>query len=206
MRSSLLLALALAVASPLAANWLPVWTPADVHLVVGQTINVQVQVQFSGLLPNVNDPVNESFASDNDQVATAFVIVQDKQRHNVQITAMGPGTAAIRSVVPHGFGNWAWVHITVDCGVEQPIRPVSAVLNGSIGKPVTIAVVSNLEQTVFAWYLGRNGDRSHPLDTSGSVIAFTPNAYGSHYVWGTATSACSASAAACRVDGPLPRR
>src|SRR5207244_10866337 len=91
-RSSLFF-VALAVTSPLAANWLPIWTPTDVHLFVGQAATAQVHVVFSGLNPNVG-PIHWTFSSDDDRVAIAHASVDDQETHNVPIVAVSPGAAA----------------------------------------------------------------------------------------------------------------
>jgi hypothetical protein len=175
-----------------------------VQLVAGQTITAQAHMQWSGLV-GYNDPIHWSFRSDNDRVATASLLLEDHETHNVQIVAVGPGTAAIRSEEQNGFGP-AYVRIAVVCGAEPPVRAAAAVVQAHIGQAVAIAAASDIaNRSQFTWYLGREGDRSHPLAATGPQIELTPTAYGTQYVWVSAMTPCSASSAEIRVDVAQPR-
>lgn len=204
MRNTLSFVFLLAVASPLAASWY--WTPDDVHLVAGRSTTVTVRFVFTGLLP-WPQPSETTFRSDDESVAIANVRIVDKATHEVEIRAVGPGAARIRTYDGGKFGDWAWVHIKVVCEQEAPVSPVFPVLRASIGVPVMIAVDSAWpDRTVFTWYCGRQGDRSQPIAASGPAITFTPDTYGTQYVWVSATTSCSESATEVRIDVPPARR
>jgi len=206
MRHIILFGVALAVATPLAAGWWPKWNPSEVQLVVGETTTVQVHPMWSGTA-NYDENINWTFRSDASFVATASCLVTDTHVHDVRITAVGPGAASIRQEIPSGLDEVAWVRINVVCAPETPVRAAAPILHGSIGEPVAIEAVSEIaERTTFTWYLGREGDRSHPLDSIGPRRAFTPNAYGSQYLWVSAITRCSVSATEFRVDVVPPRR
>jgi hypothetical protein len=187
---------------------MPIFSPTDVHISVGEVATVQVHVTFSGLLPNFGDPVNESFCSDDESVATGTLTITDHDTHTLEIVGVSPGFASIRSGIPgQPLGGWRWVRVSVDCGPEIPIRPILPVLQGSIGVPVVLIANGYFREPVeFKWYQGRTGDVTHPLAASGSEIAFKPAAYGQQYVWVVAHSICSSSTAEFRIDVPLVRR
>jgi hypothetical protein len=206
MRHTILFVVAFTIAMPLAAGWWPKWNQSEVQVVVGETATVQVHATWSGFA-NYHENINWTFRSDAPFVATAFVQVTDNNVHDVRITGAGPGASSIRQETPNGLDEGAWVRINVVCAPEAPVRAAAPMMHGSIGEPVAIEAVSEIAgRTTFTWYLGREGDRSHPLDSGGPRIAFTPNAYGSQYVWVSAVTRCSVSAKEFRVDVATPRR
>jgi hypothetical protein len=206
MRHTILFGVAFAIAMPLAAGWWPKWNPSEVQLVVGETTTVQVHPMWSGIA-NYGENINWTFRSDAPFVATAFCLVTDTHVHDMRITAIAPGSASIRQETSNGLDEVAWVRINVVCAPEAPVRASAPMLRGSIGEPVAIEAVSEIaERTTFSWYLGREGDRSHPLDSIGQRIAFTPHAYGSQYLWVSAITRCSESTTEFRIDVAPPRR
>lgn len=206
MRHVILFGLAVAVATPLAAGWWPKWNPSEVQLVVGETTTVQVHPMWSGIA-NYDENINWTFRSDIPSVATASCLVTDTRIHDVRITALTPGAASIRQETSNGLDAVAWVRINVVCAPEAPVRAAAPVVRGNVGQAVAIEVVSEIaERTRFTWYLGRKGDRSHPLDSIGPRMTFISNAYGSQYLWVSATTPCSVSSTEFRVDVASPRR
>src|SRR5207248_1938087 len=127
--------------------------------------------------------------------------------HAIQITAVGPGTAVIRSASTTGqFGPQEWVTIHVICGAEAPIRPAAPVVIARLGQRVTLVVVSDIaNRAQFTWYRGREGDRSQPLAATGPQIELTATSYGTQYVWVAATTPCSASSAEFQTEVVPPR-
>src|SRR5258705_3584347 len=126
-----------------ATSWWPSWNPTSVQLVAGQTATVQVQAKWSGLVDYGNG-VHWAFRSDNDHVGTASLYLQDDAVHDVRIVAVGPGTAAIRYESNAGLSEQAYVVINVVCGAEPPVQPAAAVLHARLGRPSTVAVVSEI--------------------------------------------------------------
>lgn len=152
---------------------------------------------WSGLV-DYGGGIHWMFRTENDQVATAFAHVQDGADHDVTISGIGPGTTAIRDVLPSGqvAGYPSWVIIHVTCGAEPAVQPAARILSTRSGRPVTLSAVSQFpDRTTFTWYLGRIGDGSKRLDANGPQMTFTPTAAGTQYVWVSAMTACSTSAA-----------
>lgn len=206
MRTASFALASLLLAAPLSASWWPTWNPSDVRLTVGETATVQVKANWSGLVDYGNG-IHWTFRSDDDHVATAYVHMETSTQRDVQIVAVGPGTAAIRQDTGFGFESVSWVRITVVCGAEAPAIAATPLLQGRVGEPLTLALVSSIaNRTNFTWYLGETGDVSHPLDAAGPQIAFTPATYGTIHVWASAVTPCSASTVQFTIEVPYPRR
>ena len=184
----------------LLAIWSPLWQPTDVTLAVGETRIVKVQPIFAGYAePN---PINWTFRTADEQVATAFVRVTGGGNYAVPILGIGPGTTAIRLVMPGGkLDGQDWVKIHVVCGAEAPVAAASQIVSTIAGRPVTLSATSQYpDRTTFAWYAGHVGDVSKPIDATGPQITLTPNAIGKQYVWVSAITTCSSSAAEFAID------
>jgi hypothetical protein len=183
----------------LLAIWSPLWQPTDVTLAVGETRIVKVQPIFAGYgEPSV---INWTFRTADEQVATAFVHVTGGS-YTVPILGVGPGMTAIRQVMPGGkLDGVDWVKIHVTCGAEAPVVAAPQIVSTITGRPVTLSAASQYaDRTTFIWYAGHIGDVSKPIDASGPQITLTPNAIGKQYVWVSATTTCSTSAAEFAID------
>jgi len=207
MRATSLALATLLVCAPLSASWWPSWSPSVVRMTVGETTTVQVKAMWSGLV-DYGGGVHWSFRSDSPNIATAHVRMDSSAQQDVEIVAVGPGTASIRQEGPTGLlGGTNWVVINVVCGDEPPVRSAAQELRARMGDPVPLAVVSEIaSRTMFTWYLGEIGDHSQPLYLSGPAIVFKPEHYGTTRVWVEAHTPCSTSAAQFTVEVPLPKR
>lgn len=198
--------LALFFAMPLAGSWWPSWSPTEIRLLAGQTADITVQAQWSGLT-GYNDPIDWSFRSDNGNVAVAAFHLIDHERHTVRVAAVGPGTAFIRTESQGGMSAQYWVVIHVGCDAEPPVHAATPVVQARLGQVITLKAFSEFGyRAQFAWFLGREGDRSRPLAAGGPELDLRMGESGSQYVWVSATTPCSTSSAEFRVDVSLPRR
>ena len=185
----------------LASFW-PQWKPEKIDVLVGETMIVQVRAMWSGLV-NYGGCICWTFRTENEQVATAFAHVQDDLVHYVAVTGIGPGTTAIRQVLPSGQveGYPSYVIIHVSCGPEAPLIALTPNVSTRLNKPVILRAFSDApDRTAFTWFAGHIGDVSKPIDASGSQISVTPNAVGRQYVWVSAVTNCSTSAAEFAID------
>lgn len=196
MRKTALFVLAAAIAAPLAAgDWWPDWTPRYMQLMVGEHRTARVLAKWSGLVDYGNG-IHWSFASDNTYVALGSVDVEDARAHDVDIVAVAPGKAWIAGV------GQRWVEIDVICGApEPPVRAAAPVIRARAGEMLTLRALSDIAaRSRFTWYLGRDGDTSHPLAATGTEIFFVPRTAGTQYLWVNATTPCTASTAEFRID------
>jgi hypothetical protein len=201
MRKILFVTFALLMAPSLYASWWPSWSTRLVSMFVGDTATVQVEARWSGLVDYGNG-VHWAFRSEHEGVASAYVEMSDARRRDVEIVALAPGRTSIREQYPNGhLGSVEWVVIEVLCRAEDPVRPEFPARAATIGKPVALHVITDhADRTAFAWYLGRAGDRTHPLLAGGASIDFIPTAAGTLYVWVEAITGCSTSNAEFRID------
>lgn len=174
---------------------------------VGDTTTVQVEAKWSGLVDYGNG-IHWTFRSEHEGVASAYVEMSNSRKRDVEIRALAPGVTSIREQSPNGhLGSVEWVVIEVLCRAEDPIRAEAPARTATLGTPVALHVLTDYaERTAFAWFLGRAGDRTHPLLAGGPAIDFTPAAAGTQYVWVEAITGCSSSSAEFRIDVPLPKR
>ena len=156
----------------------------------------------SGLV-DYGETIHWTFRTENDRVATAFAHVQDAKDHDVTITGIGPGVTAIREVLPSGalagFPSYVIIHVT--CGAEAPVMPATEVVSTRVNKPAMLTALSQFpDRTAFTWFAGHVGDTSKPIGASGPQIIVTPSAAGRQYVWVSALTTCSTSAAEFAID------
>ena len=188
-------------ATPLSASWYPAWSTTDVQLSVGEKARLTVIPTWSGLV-DYGGGVHWTFASDNAAVATANVRLDSTSPQPFDVVAVAPGTAHIRL---NGDG-WSYVTIRVTCAPESPAVAAEPVVHAQLGREIHLAVVTEYEnRSTFRWYLGNIGDTSHPLGRSSSDAAYTPDSYGTQYIWAEVTTACFTSQVQFRVD-VYPRR
>lgn len=171
------------------------------QLVSGETATVRVVARWSGLVDYGNG-VHWTFRSDNERVAIAFVRMENSQPQDVRITATGPGSAFIRYEQSNGaLSQEKYVTIKVVCGAEPPVYAAAPVVQARLNQTVALAAVSDIaNRTLFTWYLGREGDRSHPLAATGPRIELTATRLGTQYVWVSAMTPCSATSAEIRLE------
>jgi|GEM_PF-1426131 len=207
MRAPSLALATLLLCAPLSASWWPAWSPSVVRMTVGETATVQVKAMWSGLVDYGNG-VHWTFRSDSPNVATAHVRMDSSALQDVEIVAIGPGTASIRQEGPTGvLGGTNWVVINVVCGDEPPVRAAAPELRARLGDPVSLAIVSEIaSRTTFTWYLGEIGDHSQPLYLAGPEVVYKPEHPGTTRVWVEAHTPCSTSAAQFTIEVPLPKR
>lgn len=176
-------------------------TPANLVLRVGEAGNVRVNVQHvSGLN---NTMWRFVFASDRRDIVTLGGRLDYQYpvwNGTIQVTALAPGTAQIV------FRGKVYATVEVVCGSIEPVQAIAPVITAKRGQTVKLAVTTTTEiGRVLQWYAGRIGDTSHPLAASGADLELTPAEAGTHYVWASAKSPCSSSAAEFRID-VLPSR
>ena len=81
------------------------------------------------------------------------------------------------------------------------------VQRADLGREVRLEVVTQYaNRSTFRWYLGQIGDTTHPLGDSSSAVTYTPDSFGSQYVWAEAATTCFTSQVQFRVDVYQRRR
>ena len=188
--------------TPLAASWWPAWSETNIQMNVGDKVFVRVTPTWSGLV-NYGNGVHWQFASDNPAVATGSVQLESTAPKDFTIVGIGPGVAQIRD---HFAPYWPYVTIRVACAPETPAVAAVPVMRADLGREVRLQVVTQYPtRSTFCWYLGQIGDTSHPLGDSSAEVTYTPDSFGSQYIWAEAATTCFTSQVQFRVD-VYPRR
>jgi hypothetical protein len=190
-----LLALLTAAVSASAA-WHPVFDTTVVRVEVGQSRTVGVSAMWTGLWVVPWTPWE--FQSSAPPIAAVSGRMDSSTPGLALVTGISPGNAAIR-VSP--YNNYDYVLINVVCGNEDPIQPAIAEVDAIVGKPVALKAETPIaHRTAFAWYHGRVGDTSQPLDAVSAEATLVPQTPGVHYAWVMARTPCSSSTAEFRIE------
>jgi hypothetical protein len=183
-------------ATPLSASWWPGWSQTDVQMYVGDRVRIRVTPMWSGLV-DYGGGVHWTFASDNPAVATGSVSLESTAPQDFDVVGVSPGFAHIRQ---NGNG-FSYVTIRVACAPEYPAVAAQPVVHAELGREIHLTVVTEFEnRATFRWYLGNIGDTSHPLGRSSADATYTPDSYGTKYIWAEVTTVCSTSHVQFRVD------
>jgi hypothetical protein len=168
---------------------------------VGETRTVKVTARSSG--PNATfNPW--TFISSTPDVALVEGKMDVPQVTRVAVTGLRPGRAGI-FVRP--FSDFEQVKIEVECGREDPIHADTPERAAVRGDTIRLRVLSPIaHRTTFAWYHGRTGDTSKPLNASGAEVDLVPATAGTHYAWVLATTPCSSSMAEFRIEVRMPKQ
>jgi hypothetical protein len=177
-------------------------SPTSLVLRVGEATDVEVGVHhLSGLNYTMWRFI---FSTDREDIVTLDGTLDYQHpvwSGAIHVMALAPGTAQIAS------GGKVYATVDVVCGPAEPARAIAPVITAKRGEPVKLAVTTTTEAfRVIQWYDGRIGDTSHPLAASGVDLELTPAESGTRYVWASAKSPCSSSAAEFRIDVLSPRR
>ena len=200
MKRLVLLAALLLSATTASAAWYPVAEPGYLRLKVGESGTIRVRAVWTGIW--VLPWTDWTFDTTNRHVATAEGRMTSSRPYDVTVTANHPGWA---DLTVSGF-NWAYASIEVVCGDEDPVQAVHDSVLSTIGRPVTLEVITPIApRTNFTWYRGRIGDASSPLEGSGPQIVFTPRS-ATEAVWVLATTPCSTSMAEFQVTSHASKR
>lgn len=178
--------------------------PTSLVLRVGEASDVEVGVRhLSGLNYTMWRFV---FCADRPEIVALDGTLDYKHpvwSGTIHVMALAPGTAQIVA------GSRVYATVEVVCGLAEPLQAIAPVLTAKKGEPVKLSVTTTTEKIrVVQWYAGRTGDTSHPLTASSANSAdleITPTGTGTHYVWASAKSPCSSSAAEFRIE-VLPSR
>lgn len=183
-------------AAPLSAAWYPRFSSTDLQMYVGQRERITVIAMFSGLViyPGDTGP-HWTFASDNPAVATGSVNVDGTAQQTFDVVAVSPGEAHIRQ---DGF-SYVTIHVSCPKSAVAAVA-VNPVVHAEFGNDVHLTVVTEFDDARFRWYRGMIGDTSHPLGRSSWDAVYTPDAYGTQYIWVEVTTGCATSHLQFRVD------
>jgi hypothetical protein len=197
----LVLALLLVTSSALAYEEARL-SPTGLVLRVGEATDVQVGVHhLSGLNYTMWRFV---FSTDREDIVTldgTLDYAHPVWSGAIHVMALAPGTAQIMS------GGKVYATVEVVCGQAQPAQAIVPVIIAKRGETVKLAVTTTTDAfRVIQWYDGRIGDTSHPLAANGVDLELTPAEAGTRYVWASAKSPCSSSAAEFRIDVLSARR
>jgi hypothetical protein len=185
--------LLLFIALPLSAGW--VFNKSEVVVEVGR-IDDSLRA-FDGSFGMGNHGTNESLHSADNHIAVAWHL----QDGHFEIYGISPGD----TVIPRSTGGY-YAKIHVVCGTELPVRAEQSVIAARAGEAVQLRALSEIAQrTTFQWYAGHVGDTSQLLATGGTELTFTPLTSTKQYVWVSAITACSSSAAEFEIDVPPAR-
>jgi hypothetical protein len=198
------LALVVLFIAPHVAGKIVRFSPEEITVHVGETIDTKVVALQSGFntMPGSYD---WQFTSADSRIATAEGRLRSpRETAFVRIHGIAEGRVAIVYTSNH---LPAPARIRVICGQEVPVAASTPTVTARVGQQVSLRVVSSAEErTLFEWFLGKTGDRSIPIPASGSECQFTPSAPGTQSIWVSAITACSISAAEFRVEVASPKR
>jgi hypothetical protein len=178
--------------------------PNEISVAVGETTTTRAYAQL-GCCSSF--PWHVTFGADGAVAFAEGVLASPKIEADVRITGRAPGTTPLVSPAIGG-GRWPLATIHVYCKPEAPVTPVAErIVTTAPERPLTLAVIAMpLPEKAFTWYRGRAGDTSQPIPAVGPELRFVPETYGTHFVWVSAASACSASMAEFRIDAVRLRR
>jgi len=173
-----------------------IFDKSEVVVEVGQTdqsVRVDLAYNFGGKPPNGTPGMLRS--ADN-HIANAY-----RFDSHMVITGISPGD----TVVPKETGGY-YLKIHVVCGTELPVRAEQPIIAARTGQAVQLRALSEIAQrTTFLWYAGRIGDTSQLLAIGGTELTFTPLTSPKQYVWVSAITPCSSTAAEFEIDVPPAR-
>jgi len=176
----------------------------EVVVEVGQT-DKSLRVRLMGGFGKDFGAPNQNLHSADSRIAFVLRFPDD----HFEITGISPGdTEIIGTEVgnPNAPRPSHYVKIHVVCGNELPVRAEQAVIAARAGEAVQLRALSEIApRTTFQWYAGRIGDTSQPLATGGATLTFTALTSPKQYVWVSAITACTSSAAEFEIDVPPSR-
>jgi hypothetical protein len=178
------------IATSSACGWVPDVKPTYMRLEVGETRVAKATrtTSWGTLMPA--PCCDWVFYCSDENVAFTHAVLTNEPI-DVPITGIGPGTTWL---MIEGFSK-KYTRVEVVCGAEDAIVPAQASVAGTIGRPLTLEVITPIaNRTTFTWYRGRMGDVSSPLTVSGPEVQFVPQA-SSEFVWVLAATECSTSSA-----------
>jgi hypothetical protein len=191
----------------------PAFSDYEAELAVGETQTLSVIARCQPTLYGAcaSPYFGWHFESEDVAIATAEVIVDAESREPTpfDVTGIAPGRTTIFAPGHQRDleRNERFVRIKVYCASEPPVQAETAHIHAHIGESVDLIAVSPIAyRMVFAWYEGRSGDSSRPLNAGGDTFRFTPAERGTRYVWVHASTPCSTSSAEFRIDSDVPKR
>jgi hypothetical protein len=206
MRRAFLILVLFLVAAPAFAVYWPTFGPRSLRLSVGQTASIGVSWYFTGF--GFFPPQPEYTMTTGDpRIALGGKALTAGRPADIPILGVSPGvTYLFREVNGRPYGD-SYAEIRVVCEPEPPIQAAEPVQHALAGQSVTLTAVSPIVQrSTLTWYLGTVGDTSRPLPGASATRTVSPLA-GVHDYWVLATTPCSATSAAFRVEvAPAKRR